>query len=952
MDLITDMESIPLSTYRLQFNSQFTFKQAKELTEYFHNLGISHCYSSPIFTAKPGSIHGYDVVDHKSLNPEIGTEEEFKALIKDLHHREMGLILDIVPNHMLVMDSNNKWWMDILENGQTSPYAEYFDIDWHPPRKELRNKVLLPLLDQEYGDALENQVLQIIYHDGSYYLQLPNLLLPTDPKTWNLILEPMVKEAEKILNSTDAELIELQSIVTSLHHLPTTVHLEREKIKERLREKEVIKKRLGSLISNTKTLANLMGQQLTVFNGKKGDPASFNKLETFLDLQPYRLCYWRVANDEINYRRFFDISELAGIKTENPKVFEAIHELAFKFLDKQYIDGLRIDHIDGLWDPEKYSKNLQKLCHEHLPDLTKDELFYVIAEKILTGNEKLRKEWSLYGTVGYDFLNQVNGLYVNQQHKKAFFDIYRNFTGIQTSVFELIYSSKKLILLVSMSSELHVLARHLDLISEQHRISRDFTQESLRVALRDVIACFPVYRSYIQAEEGIIHDEDRQYIVSAISRAKRLNPAINASIFDFIQSVLLLEYPQGINELEVAERQNFVMRFQQLTSPVMAKGLEDTAFYRFYPLASLNEVGADISTFGTTIEQFHKKNLERFELWPHTLNASSTHDTKRSEDARARINVLSEIPMEWEQALLRWSKMNEKHKKIDGEETTPDSNEEYLFYQTLIGSWPLLPSNSINYQKYVERIQGYMEKAIKEAKINSSWINPNKYWDQGVQQFVKNVLSLENENPFLNDFKDFIEPILEAGMLNSLSQLILKMMSPGVPDIYQGNEIWDFSLVDPDNRHSIDYDIRQSLFKSIIPFLEKPNIDHLQQLIQNPKDGRIKLYITSLLLKLRQSMPEVFSDGEYIPLEVEGERKNQVIAFARAHQNQVIIVIVTRFFFALGKNSYWKNTLVKLPKNKNSGRNILTNEKIDTSKGEINLENTLTPIPFAILETK
>lgn len=935
---------IPIATYRLQFNHEFNFKQAKEVVDYLNQLGITHCYASPLLAAKPGSTHGYDVVDYSQINPEIGTLENFHEYIEVLKHKGMELILDIVTNHMYIIDEHNHWWQDILENGPSSPFADYFDIDWHPPRAIYNNKVLLPILDQQYGSALENQQIKVIYQNGAFFLEVYRFKIPTDPKSWNLILEAFDKEVQKILHDHEHTL-ELKSIVTALSHLPSSGELENEKVSERLREKEMIKKRLESLLNANQSIFQLLSKQLEIINGKKGDPLSFDYLETFLNAQSYKLCFWRVANDEINFRRFFDIFEYAGIRTENLHVFQAVHELICSFIEKKWIKGLRIDHIDGLWDPEKYLQEIQKYCQE-------GESLYVIAEKILIGNEKLRIEWQTQGTVGYDFLNQLNHTFVYSQNKKSLITIYQNFTGLQDKPIELAYDCKRLVLDVLLSSELHMLARRLDHIAASHRSSQDFSAESLKWALRDVIACFPVYRSYIRAEKNQIHEEDRQYILSAVAWAKRRNPVVNRSIFNFIQDVLLLEFPEGLDDRHKIERRDFVMRFQQLTGPIMAKGLEDTAFYRYYPLSSLNEVGGDLQTFGMTVEMFHKKNLERLEYWPHSMLGSTTHDTKRSEDVRARINVLSEIPKEWEQTLERWCKINERHKIQDGDDMIPDRNEEYLLYQTLIGTWPLQAMNSNSHAKYIARIRQYMEKAIKEAKVHSSWINPNSQHDQAVQQFIDKILNCEDENEFLKDFKAFMPKISQMGMLNSLSQTLLKLTSPGVPDIYQGNELWDFSLVDPDNRRPVDYSLRKQMLADL-------SIEKLEDYIRKPEDGYIKLYMVQKTLQFRKKFSEIFSKGSYLPLEVKGKMQNHVIAFARMLDKKAAIIIVGRFFTFFMKDflttieqNAWQKTFVELPQEFSNCRltNIFDENKILSKSNCIALENAFKNLPVVLIE--
>lgn len=943
----------PISTYRLQLNAQFTFQQALQLVEYFDALGISHCYLSSILRAKAGSLHGYDIVDHSQINQEIGTAQEFEDLVLSLKKKNMGIILDIVPNHMFAMDKANRWWNNVLENGPSSPFATFFDIDWTPPRAQLANKVLLPLLEQPYGDALESQTLKITYQEGAFFVQLPGIELPTDPKSWITLLESIVQDLLPRVDDDNPNLLELQSIVTALKHLPETTDLAEEKIVERQREKEVIKHRLKALLEQSELLNHTLFGQLALLNGNKGDLSSFDRLESFLNDQTYRLCFWRVANDEINYRRFFDVCDLAGLCTEKPEVFEATHALIFELLNNKQLDGLRIDHVDGLLDPEKYLKELKK--HGN---------FYLIVEKILTGNERLRPEWPVDGTVGYDFLNVLNGLFVVPQNRKPLHDIYSSFTENTIRITEQVYISKKLILTASMSSELSVLAQQLDRISQQHRSSRDFSAESLKAALRETIACFPAYRSYINGTNETIHEEDRVYIAAAINRAKRLNPSTSPLLFEFIYQVLLLEHPQGMSDEEKVLRKSFIMRFQQLTGPVMAKGVEDTAFYRNYPLSSLNEVGADIYSFGTSRDTFHEKNSERNKSWPNSMVTTSTHDTKRSEDVRARINVLSEIPDEWAQALLNWSQLNLVHKEKETDEAVPSENEEYLLYQSLIGTWPLYPMDPAAHLQYVNRIVCYMDKALKEAKVHTSWINPNNSYEEKVKRFIQKILDPDSAvNPFLDDFKKFINKIISAGMLNSVNQVLLKLTSVGVPDFYQGNETWDFSLVDPDNRRAVDYEQRKHMLETILEGTKKSPTEFLLQMLQNPEDGRIKMFVTTKLLHLRKAEHPLFTKGTYIPLKVIGSAEQQIIAYAWQHASKVVVVVASRFVSALLPTqslaidpAAWNNTKVLLPKELSADifTDLFTKQQVTTEPSDgqlaLNLQTVFTPMPFAVLE--
>lgn len=916
------MGTFPTSTYRLQFNARFSFRDATYIVKYLRALGISHVYASPIFKAKKASLHGYDVLDHSKLHPELGTEQEFDSFIKELKESGLGLILDIVPNHMHAVDCSNPWWADVLENGPGAPHAGYFDIDWHPPKPELENKVLLPLLDQPYGDALDSKSIAIAFKAGSFFLEINGLTLPTDPRSWSMILQEVIAADDP----------ELKSINTAIAHLPEALDTDTEKVSERQREKEVIKKRLDALIEKNQAIKSALYEALITIN------SNVDALEAFLKAQCYRLCFWRVANDEINYRRFFDVVSLAGIRTEKTEVFEAIHTLVFQLIKEGKVEGCRIDHIDGLWDPEEYLRQFRMHC--------KDD-FYVIGEKIVIGNEKVRVNWPFQGTVGYDFLNQVNGLYVVQSSRKALQDTYFSFTNSSSKISEHIYQSKKLILEASMASELNILSRHLALISEQHRSSRDFTAASLKTALRDVIAFFPVYRSYIKP--ACIEKDDIDYVSQAINRAKRYNALTSPSIFDFIKDVLLLKHPANLTDEEIKERESFVMRFQQHTGPVMAKGIEDTALYRYYPLTSLNDVGYDLHTFGSSVDSFHEKNSDRLSTFPYSLLATSTHDTKRSEDVRARINVLSELPDEWRDSLFRWHELNQKFKTRDGDEYAPDNNEEYLFYQTIVGTWPLYPMDPQAHVQYVRRIIQYMQKALKEAKINTSWINPNTAYEEKVKKFIEEVL--KSENTFLQDFTKVIPKIIRAGLLNSLSQLLLKMTSPGVPDIYQGNELWDFSLVDPDNRRMVDFENRIYLLKRLT--------EDLSQMVQKPEDGRIKLFFTTKLLQLRQKETDLFVKGAYVPIKVVGDRQNHVISFAWILQKRVYVIIATRFFTPLLQNEIvdapvWQNTQLLLPDEieYSSFQDLFSDEVLQAENRAINLQQALKIMPFSVLEGK
>jgi (1->4)-alpha-D-glucan 1-alpha-D-glucosylmutase len=921
---------LPTSTYRLQFNCSFSLKQASELIDYLSALGISDCYASPLTLARPGSLHGYDVTDHSLLNPEIGTEEDLIEFSRGLRSRDMGLILDIVPNHMCIAHPSNHWWMDVLENGPSSPYAGFFDIDWDPPKADLTNKVLLPVLGDQYGKILENQEIKITYEGGTFVAHYYELALPVAPRSWTLLLEPALETVKRVLGESDSAVMELASIITALSYLPLRTETDQERVKERQREKEVIKGRLSGLVDASPKVRVAIASSLKEINGIKGSPHSFDRLERLLEDQAYRLSFWRVATDEINYRRFFDINELAAIRVEEPQVFEAVHRLTLRLVHEKLITGLRIDHVDGLLDPGLYLRLLEEHCSQALAEATEGPQntinskpifspFYVVVEKILAGDEHLAKDWPVYGSTGYEFLNMLNGVFVEELNGHQFQDLYQRFTGTQSEFDDLVYECKKLVLRASMSGEQNILARWLDRISEQHRWSRDFTLNSLGRVLAEVISCFPVYRCYVTAN-GELTDDDRRHIRYAVGSAKRRNPALSASAFDFLESVLLLDYPEGLDEADQAERLRFTLRFQQLTGPVNAKGYEDTALYRFYPLASLNEVGGDPTSFGLSVQAFHARNARRVEEQPLGLSTTATHDTKRGEDVRARINILSEIPDEWDRAIWRWHHLNEPLRRESYGTQIPDPNEEYLFYQTLLGTWPTAELDSIDYERYVQRVGEYMLKASREAKLNTSWISPNEDHDSGLVEFVQAAMRRRPDNRFLAGLAPFASRVARAGMLNSLSQVVLKIASPGVPDFYQGGELWDLSLVDPDNRRPVDYAIRRSMLREVIDEAARDPSALTQKLFASMDDGRVKMYATWKALGWRRRHPQLAREGSYIPLEGAGQRGRHVVAFARRSKEEHIIVAAGRFFATLGtlpqeaiSERTWRDTFLSAP---------------------------------------
>ncbi|MGE0278201.1 MAG: malto-oligosyltrehalose synthase [Nitrospiraceae bacterium] len=955
----------PIATYRVQFNQSFTFEHARRLISYWQGFGISDCYASSFLRAMPGSNHGYDVIDPAQLNPEIGTESEFAAFTHALQSAGMGLILDVVPNHMGIGKALNSWWRDVLENGPSSHYADVFDIDWHPMKRELENKVLLPILGDQYGTVLENQDIQITFTDGAFQLQYADHTLPLAPKSWIHVLE---HDIERLTNTGDPQVIELQSILTGLHHLPSQHERDPDRVAERYREKEVIKRRLAALVEQHADIHQFILENVRRFNGHKGRPDSFDLLDLMLNGQAYRLASWKVASEEINYRRFFDINELAAIRVEDPRVFEDVHRFVLSLVEKGQVTGLRIDHVDGLYDPGAYVRQLQTWAREHLtpPFADPNRPLFIVVEKILGFKEPLPVNWPVQGATGYGFLNLVNGLYVDRRHERQLTDIYQRFTRRRDSYDDLVYESKNLIMRMSMASELNVLGHQLNLLSERDRRSRDFTLNNLTDALREIIASFPVYRTYITEGDEPIMERDRAYIHMAVAQAKRRNPALSVQVFDFIRSILLKQADARTDQ-DRADQLRFIMKFQQTTGPVTAKGIEDTAFYIYNRLVSLNEVGGTSDEFGVMPETFHDRMRDRHEHYPLSLSASSTHDTKRSEDVRARINVLSEFPARWKDCLARWSKWNRKYKSEVEGQPAPDRNDEYLLYQTLVGVWPLGRIGDEEYRTLTERVINYMRKAIYEAKVHTSWINPHQGYDEAVQTFIASVLDRHANNPFLSDFLPFQTDIAHYGLYNSLSQLLIKIAAPGVPDFYQGTELWDFSLVDPDNRRPVNYESRMQILNELTQAVHAAGADRRQlvrRLLDDKTTGHIKFYVAMAGLECRRTHQRLFSAGRYATLEAGGEKEHHVFGFARVDEQNAALAVVPRLVGSLMPDSsaaplgdkVWRDTWVALPDDMPAAayRNVLTGQTVDSipvqGRRRLLLAQLLSDCPVALLE--
>jgi len=982
--IVNEATTKPLSTYRIQFHSGFGLGQARELVPYLHSLGISHLYASPLLEARPASMHGYDIINHERLNPEIGTDEDLQQLVRELSAHSMSIVLDIVPNHMGV-STNTPWWRDVLQHGRASEYSDFFDIDWNPLKPELHNKLLLPVLGGQYGEELEDGHLQVRNRDGELVIQYYDHNFPIDPQTLPLMFEALGPLPQTREEAATADLRRFAEILEQLRSLPQHSSTDPEGGRQRRRAWEQVRPQWQSMLQQSPAIHELLERALENINGKPGDPSSFDLLHLLLELQVYRLAHWRVSGEEINYRRFFDINDLVGLSMENPRVFAATHRMLRLLLARGMISGVRIDHCDGMLNPRQYLIRLQMLfadarLHGEKPtpplaengiSLEVQQVFsqndwmyrkhplYAVVEKILEPAEELPDEWPVDGTSGYEFTNQVNGLFIDGANERPFERIYLRFVGDVGDVDRLIYQSKKLIMHNALANEVNVLTHLLAEISSSDRRARDFTLKTLRDSIRDTIACFPVYRTYID-ERGEYTDRDKGYIEFAIRRAKRLNTGMSGRVFDFLRDTLELKGGR-LDETTYRRKLYFALKFQQLTGPVMAKGLEDTVCYVYNRFISLNEVGGSPKHFGVTPAQFHAASVKRAERWPSSMLASSTHDTKRSEDVRARLNVLSETPKLWSAFVMRARRLNREHKiTISDGRAVPDANEEYLLYQTLVGIWPWNVDPNYHDQ-LIQRMQDYMTKAVHEAKVNLSWVNQNPEYVEALRQFIASILSNRNRtNSFVSLMEDFVQPVSYFGMINSLAQTIIKLASPGVPDMYQGTELWDFSLVDPDNRRPVDFATRKQMLSHLRRHPDPARLS--RELVQNYQDGQIKMWTTMRTLEFRRDHPELFHKGTYVPLEA-SQLSQHIFAFARIHQKkmtkQAAIIAVPRLSYTLmgGKpippvEHIWGDAAITLPDGvPEELSNVITGKRIQTHNGSVLCREIFDELPVCLLGT-
>jgi (1->4)-alpha-D-glucan 1-alpha-D-glucosylmutase len=933
---------------------------ARELIPYLHELGVTDLYASPRFRARRGSSHGYDVADPFRVNSELGTEKEFEELVERLRRYGMGLLLDIVPNHMAA-SSDNPWWLDVLENGTSSPYARFFDIDWHPPITKAsflqENRILLPILSDLFGNVLENQDLTLKLDESGFFVRYFDWRLPLDPKTYQPILQLTRESLSAALGAGHPACQEMALLAEAAEALPERLSTEPEQIEKRRHGASNLKHQPWRLGRQYPEVRSEFERTMHAFNGTKGRPESFNRLDRLLAKQVYRLAFWKLAAEEINYRRFFDVSDLVGLRVEDDRVFQARHAQILQLVAENKVTGLRVDHIDGLRDPLEYLRRLQSAVQERAKGRTRGGDFFVAVEKILAANEELPKQWPACGTTGYDFLNLLNGVFISPAGFAAMRETYRRFTGCREDFHEISYRSKKQVMEDLFAGEINIHAHALGRLAARDRRARDVPLSELRYALIELTACLPVYRTYIRDSE--VRESDREYIHQALREASARTPHFRAGppAFDFLRMVLVPESPQADAGKEQA-RLDFVLRWQQFTGAVMAKGVEDTALYLYNPMISLNEVGGDPGGEGTSLEEFHRALKFRQRHMACTLNATSTHDTKRSEDVRARINVLSEFPTLWAKSVQRWHRWNRAYQqKVDGQ-PAPDLNDEILIYQTLAGTWPLQEEEV---PLLGERLKEYLVKSVREAKAHTNWLHPNTKYEDAVTGFVVSLLGPPGRNRFRKDFLRFHQVVARFGALNSLAQMLLKITAPGIPDFYQGTELWDFSVVDPDNRRPVDFKHRLEVLEDLRR-KARTNLDSLlAELLAHWQDGRIKFFVADKALDFRKAYPELFRAGGYIPIEVRGKLKSHVCAFARHFERLWCLVVVPRLasrFTPAGKfptdKEAWKGTALVMPRAAPKvWVNVLTKQTCTTAAGRqgpiLPVRNVLKSFPIAML---
>jgi (1->4)-alpha-D-glucan 1-alpha-D-glucosylmutase len=922
----------PCATYRLQFNGGFDFKAAAGLINYLRELKISDIYVSPIFQAVRGSSHGYDVVDHNKLNPELGSEADFEQLTAACKEAGLGWVQDIVPNHC-AFDSDNFRLMDILENGVNSEFYNFFDIVWEHPYPTIRGRLLAPFLGTFYAESLEQGQIKLNYGQRGFTIDYYQLSLPLKIESYTMVLTHGLSKLKTALGEAHSDYLKLLGVIYILKNLPLA-----DQRKERLQQIMFVKKMLWELYTNCPEFKNFIQSNIQTFNGVERQAETYNLLDRLLSEQVFRLAFWKVGTEEINYRRFFSINSLICLRVENQEVFDVVHELVFRLVKEQKITGFRIDHIDGLWDPAKY---LERLNY-------KAGTIYTVVEKILALHEQLPPSWPVQGTTGYDFLNYANGLFCDRRNENKFDRIYTAFTGERMPYTSLKQEKKRLIIRTYMTADIDNMALFIKQISNQDRYGKDITLHGLRRGLVEVLTMFPIYRTYISYQNNA--PTDQAMIAQAINDARYENHELLHE-FDFIERFLLLKFSDVLSQQDRSEWVRFVMRFQQFSSPLMAKGVEDTLLYVYNRLISLNEIGSDPARFGISVKQFHAFNQYRVKHWPATMNATSTHDAKRGEDVRARIDVLSELPQSWLKAVRLWRDLNRPCKPtIDGIRV-PDPNDEYFLYQTLIGVYPFDPESD-----FTARLKRYITKAVREAKTHTEWLKPDTAYEDGFTSFIDAILVPSGENKFLSEFLEFQRMIAWYGVFNSLSQVLLKIVSPGVPDFYQGSELWDLSMVDPDNRRPVDFERRKTLLEKIKTRIDEDLPALMLDMLAEISGPSIKMFTILHAMNVRDTMKDVLEEGDYVPLRAVGPYAMNVIAFARIKNKRWVIAIAPRFltrvvhYGQLPLGTLWRNTQIEIRRNSfpPTFTDAFTGRTLASAK-RMNISEILADFPLGLL---
>jgi (1->4)-alpha-D-glucan 1-alpha-D-glucosylmutase len=936
----------PSSTYRLQLSARFPFAAAQAIAGYLSDLGVGAVYTSPILRPARGSSHGYDLVDPTQIDPALGGEEAFTAWADDLGARGMARIVDFVPNHVGVATGENAWWNDVLQNGACSLFADFFDIDWEPPKRALHGKVLLPVLARPYGEAIERGDLRLGYEGGCFFVTYADRRLPVSPTS----VAPLLREAahaccgEAADHGADEARLELEAMAAAVEALPTSMETSHDRRVARAKGRDALERRLHTLVSDSEVAARAVQDAVARRNGQQGARASFDALDALLQAQCYRLSDWRVAPEEVNYRRFFDVSDLAAVRMEEPGVFAAMHWLVLRLVAAGRIDGLRLDHTDGLSDPGAYFVQLRRALADACGGAEAGRGIYVVAEKVLGNEETLPRAWPIDGTTGYDFLGHVGGLWVDPKGESRLTAIHQAQTGQGASFPATAWASKRLVMRRLLWSEVTRLAQALEVLAGGRRRSRDFTLRTLSRALVETLAALDVYRTYVRPD-GSREASDERRVQAATARARRQSPDIDPAVFTFIEDMALLRVREDVGGEQRAAQVRFGMHLQQLSGAVMAKGVEDTAFYRHVPLLSLNEVGAHPDLFGTSIADFHADGVRRRELWKGSMLATSTHDTKRAEDARARLAVLSEIPEAWREELDHWNALAASHLTPGGSGKNgdaPSAADQYYFHQSMVGALPYEDLLGIS-DDFIERASEHMTKATREAKRETSWGQPDARYDLAVQRFVRGML---RDPIYSARLRCFVHHISAAGASNALGQLVLKLTAPGVPDVYQGTELWTFDFCDPDNRRPVDYALRRRRL-SALP--EQPTPHLAAELLRRFEDGTIKLHVCRTLLRLRRALPAFFRDGSYAPIDA-GE---DVVAFERQGGGRRLVVACARFpmrrtggavRWALGRA--WREARIAVAPGQFV--DVLTGEKLPCD-GELALRDVFEVLPVTAL---